>query len=94
MVGGGLLIELEAANDADAVLVAQEARLVGEVVHRPEGSGAKDHGHDALEDEDPGPAGLAALTVHEIDGGGQETTEGAGDGGGGEEYGLFDVLVT
>lgn len=87
MLGARLLVLLEPADDAASVVEGEEFGLVGEVLHHPEGDDADEDGDDALEDEDPRPAWLAAYAVHLGDGGGEEAAKGTGDRGGGEEDG-------
>jgi len=91
VLGAGLLVHLEPADDAGPVDVGEEGGLVREVVHHPEGGDPDDHRHEAFEDEDPGPAALAAHAAHQADGGREQPTEGAGHGGGGEEDGHADA---
>ena len=51
------------------------------VVDKPPADSANEHRSQAFDDEDPCPAALATQTTHLRDGGGQQTTEGAGKGG-------------
>lgn len=80
--GGGLLVEFEAANDAGAVIVGEELGFVGEIVDHPERGDADEDGEETFEDEDPGPARVAADAVHFFNGGGEEAAKGAGESGG------------
>ena len=91
MLGAGLLVELQAADDALAVGRGEEGGVVGEVVDHPDGDDADEYGRDAFEDEDPGPAGLVADAVHLADGCCEEAAEGAGERGGGEKDGGSDT---
>jgi len=85
-----LIVRGEAAEHARAVGVGEELSIVGEVVDEPEGGDGDDDDQGAFEDEDPPPAGEAAEAVHLLDGRGEETAEGLGEGGGGEENGDAD----
>ncbi|GJD04251.1 hypothetical protein ColKHC_13076 [Colletotrichum higginsianum] len=89
--GAALLAGDEAALDADAVVRGEEAGVLGPVEDHPPAEDADEDGGQALDDEDPSPAGLAADAVHGGDGGGEQAAEGAGEGGGGEEDGGTDA---
>jgi len=91
VLGAGLLIGLEPTDDAGPVDVGQEGGLVREVVHHPEGGDPDEHGQEAFEDEDPGPAALAADAAHQADGGREQSAEGPGHGRGREEDGHADA---
>ena len=69
VLGAGLLVHLESADDTGPVDVREEAGLVREVVYHPEGNESDDDGQEAFEDEDPSPAALAPDATHQADGG-------------------------
>ena len=93
--GAELVVGLEAAHDERALLLGEELGRVREVLDDPERRCAGDDGDEALEDEDPCPAGLSAETPHLGDAAGEETTECTGGGGSAEEDGHAQTaLVT
>jgi hypothetical protein len=73
-----LRVRLEAAHDPHALRGREEARGLREVLHEPEGRARAEHGREALEDEDPRPAGPPADAGHVLDRGGEEAAWGAG----------------
>lgn len=77
-----LTLILESENNKGALLLGQEFRSLGEIIEGVKGPAGDDDGDDALEDKDPTPAFEAADAIHLGDRKGQETAEGAGDGGG------------
>lgn len=91
VLGGGLLVGLQASYYALAVHVRQERGLVGEVEDHPKRRDADQDGREPFEDEDPSPPALAADPAHVPDRGREQATEGARDGGGGEEDGGADA---
>lgn len=87
LVAHGGRVGAEALDGEGALLGGEPGgglRVVGQ--HEPDHD-ADDDGGDALEDEEPLPAGEAALVVEEGDARGEEAAEGAGDGDGGGEDG-------
>lgn len=83
--GAALAVHDEAALDADAVVLVEEGCRLGPVKDHPPAEDTDEGGGETFDDEDPGPAGHAANTLHLGNGSGEETTEGAGEGGGREE---------
>lgn len=77
-----LTLILESKDDKGALLLGQELCGFGEIVEGEKGPAGDEDGDDALEDKDPTPAFEAADAVHLGDRKGEETAEGAGDGGG------------
>lgn len=86
-----LVVRLQPPDHHRALGGGQKLRGVREVLDDPEGDDPGEHGREALEDEDPRPAGFATDAVHLGDGGCEEAAEGAGDGRGGEEDGGADA---
>lgn len=70
------------------LLLGQPFRIFREIGDEEVKGECYDAGEDAFEDEDPSPGGVAAHAVHFPDGGGEETAEGAGEGGAAEEEGV------
>ncbi|GKT76356.1 hypothetical protein ColTof4_08779 [Colletotrichum tofieldiae] len=89
--GAALLVGDEAALNTNALLGGEETGVLGPVENHPPAEDADENRGQALDDEDPSPAGLTTNTVHLGDGGGKETAEGAGQGGGREEDGGADA---
>lgn len=96
----GLLVALESADSQGALpLVELELRGVGrEVGEDEEGNAGSADGGGALDDEQPPPSrDTVDLVQTACDGTGEETTERAGENGGGdvdgESLGLFLLLV-
>ncbi len=69
----------------DLLRVAQELRIIREVMDVFEGHDADDDGEETLEDEDPSPTWLVADAIHVGDGSCKQSAERTGDCGGGEE---------
>lgn len=63
MLGAGLLVFFQAAQDADAFLGSQEGGGVGEVMDHEEGEEAEAHRDDTFDYEDPCPARATSSSV-------------------------------
>lgn len=75
MLCASLLIRLQPVVNSEAVFLGQERGLIGKVMHHPDGDYPDDNGHEAFQDEDPGPASLASNAMHLSDGGGEKTSK-------------------
>lgn len=93
VLGGRLLVLLQPAEDAGAIVVGEEFGFVGEVVDHPVGCDADENGRQSFEDENPCPSRFPAYTVHLSNGRGEETTERASDCGSGEEDGCSNAKL-
>lgn len=91
MLGGGLLIGFQAAEDPLPVLFREEGSLVGKVENHPEADDSDQDRRQSLQDEDPGPSPLAANAIHLSNCRGEQATKGARHGCGGEEDGSADT---
>lgn len=91
------LVLAQAPLDVRAFFGGEPFCVFGELGDDEEEDDGDDGGEDALEDEDPAPALVAAQVVHFADCGGEEAAEGAGEGGATEEEGVaplgFAALV-
>lgn len=91
VLGRALLVLLESIQHTHAIIWGQEFCLVREVMHHEEGDEADQHCQCAFDDEDPGPPGNAPFAVQFLDSSRKETSKGAGQCGGGKEYGGSDT---
>ena len=77
-----LVVGLQAADDERALRLGEELGRIGEVLQNRIGDEGDGYGDEPLDDEDPRPSALTTHPVHVGDGGGEEASEGARDGGG------------
>lgn len=68
-----------------AFLVIEPLDILGEVGEHEEPNEGHDAGQQTFEDENPPPTVVSPNPVHLADGAGEQTAEGAGQGGGAEE---------
>ena len=83
--GACLAVGAEAAHGAELLVGVEEGGGVREVEDHPPAEDADEDGHQSFDDKDPAPPLVAGDAVHLRDGGGEETTEGSGESGSGEE---------
>lgn len=82
------LIGPEPRGDIVPLLGCQPLGLLGEVGQEEVEEEAGKDGQGTLEDKDPAPAGVTPHAAHLADGGGEQTTECAGESGAVEEEGV------
>ncbi|KAI6765708.1 hypothetical protein HG530_006778 [Fusarium avenaceum] len=86
-IRSSLAIHDETALNTDALILGEETRSVGPVKDHPPTKGANNDRSKTFEDKDPSPTRSAANSIHLRNSSGEETTEGTGQSGGGEEDG-------
>lgn len=68
-----------------ALFLIQPLNILGEISNEEEQDDRDHTGQNALDNEHPAPATVAAHAIHLCDSTGKQTTEGAGQGGGAKE---------
>ena len=87
VIGKIIIVISQTVLNLSDLLLGQESSSLGVIGKSPESDDSHDDGEKTLEDENPSPSGPSSKSGHLVDTSREKTSEGTGDGSGGEEDG-------